>query len=276
MIVFLSSLMTVASLLMASEVKTSNAIHKCVCAEISVVTSLLPVQEELETCDEETLVLLDIGGTLLIRKDPVLHNAHENWRRMWFDSHYPEMTREEKISLVRVIEESLNSWQVLDNWPELIHKAQHRKAKVVAFTKVLIDPALPSFRGIKLLSHFGLCIQDDLPDLSCGGTQFIYENGVIQTGEKLKGPVLKEVIQRMTKPPSKIVFVDDRKEQVESVKNACCELGIPNVCFHYTAFEKAPLLDEMVANYQLQMLVKEHRWISIEDLNNGEPNETLQ
>ena len=169
--------------------------------------------------------------------------------------------------MIRVVEESTSSWQLLDAWPELIGQAQNRKAKVVAFTKVLIDSSLPHFRGVRLLANFGLPIQDALPELSAGGSQFLYENGVIQTGEKLKGSVLKEVLQKVTKIPHKIVFVDDRIEQLESVQQACQEIGIPVVCFHYSAFETPPLLDEAVANYQLDILVKEHRWVSMDEIN---------
>lgn len=267
---FFFLLVGASSLLIASNMEISDWNNIEPCADIRAVTSLIPIQKELETCNEDTLVLLDIGGTLLIRKDPVLHVSYENWKKMWFERHYPQMTREETFSLIRVVQESDTSWQLLDAWPELIHQAQKRKAKVVAFTKVLIDPSVQNFRGARLLMNFGLLIQDDLPELSDRGIQFIYEPGVIQTGEKFKGPVLKEVLQKVTKVPHKIVFVDDRKEQLESVQQACNEVGVPVVCFHYTSFENPPPLDEAVANYQLHALVKEHRWIPTEEINKGE------
>ena len=256
-------LMTGTSLT-TQEVNPPNSSH----VKTYAASSLLPIHEEIKISNEGTLVLLDIGGTLLHQRDPILHRDHEHWKKAWFERCYPQLSPEEKKELARVVEGFLIKndcgWQRLDKWPELVKQAQMQKIKVIAFSKVLTDPALQHALAIRL-ANFGIPIHDDLPELAGEKDQFIYAGGVIQTSEKLKGPVLKEAISKMTHSPHKIIFVDDRKEQVESVHLACQELGIPAVCFHYMGPSEPPALDEAIANYQLNVLVKEHRWVPSEE-----------
>jgi hypothetical protein len=89
-----------------------------------------------------------------------------------------------------------------------------------------------------------------------------YAQGVIETESQLKGPVLREILSRLTTRPGKIVFVDDRFKQIKSIDDACCELEIPCTAFHYVPLTNTPPLDEKVADYQLSTLVHEHRWVS--------------
>lgn len=234
-------------------------------AEVKVAPSLTPIYEEILECNNGTLFLIDVGGTLLIHKDPVLHTSHEKWKAEWFQEHYPNLTLEEKIPLIRAVETDKRCWVLSAAWPDLIEKAQERQIKSIAFTKCLIHPSLVNLR-LDWLKSFGLDFHDDLNELPYQNDLFIYTNGVIQTGQKLKGPVLKEVLSKLKERPLKIVFVDDRLEQVKSVEEACKEMNIPFVGFHYTAFEASPSLDEAIANKQLEILAKEHRWVSHEDL----------
>lgn len=237
-----------------------NAIH--------TTASLEPIYQELGHCDEKSLVLLDVGGTLLEFKDPVLHTCHEEWKSAWFRKNCPNLTKEDKVSFVRIIEEGKENWRLVDKWPDLIAWAHRQQIKVMAFTKVTMDPSLADVRIAKL-AHFNLVFGNALPELEAGGNLFTYSHGVIQTGAKLKGPVLQEVLQKIKDLPTKIIFVDDRKEQVESVEQACQEAKIPCACFHYTAAEIVQPLDESVAAYQLQTLVQERRWVPAEEVING-------
>jgi hypothetical protein len=235
-------------------------------AEVREVSSVESIYQEVSQSDEQTLILLDVGGTLLCRPDPVFHKEHEKWRVAWFQRNYPDLSLDEWTALWNVVEESNNSWSLMDKWPNLIEQAHCRKIKVAAFTKVLMDPSFLDAR-VNQLAHFGLDVQDELPELAPGGDQFTYIRGVILTGEKLKGPVLQEVLKKLKHRPSKILFADDRKEQIESVEKTCLEEGIPFIGFHYTPLDTVPPLDESVAEYQLQTLIKERRWVSAKEVN---------
>ena len=236
----------------------------CACAahaEIRKTASLEPIQKEILNSPKETLVLLDVGGTLLAYPDAVLDPSHESWKYEWFQAHCPTISREEKIACDRIILGSLGRWKLLDaKWPELIVQAQDHGAKVVAFTKVALDPSVRGSRA-QVLRTLGIPFKDELPELT-KGKSYEYAMGVIETEYPAKGPVLKELLSSLVTHPKKIVFVDDRMKQIKSVDDACRELGIPCTAFHYIPLANAPQLNEKIADYQLSTLVNEHRWVS--------------
>ena len=81
------------------------------CSEISTATSLLPIREEIEVSDRDTLVLLDVGGTLLYPTDPLFHECNDGWKREWYTKHHPKLPLEERRELARIAE----SFQVMNN-----------------------------------------------------------------------------------------------------------------------------------------------------------------
>ncbi len=229
-------------------------------AEIQTASSLEPIQQEIANSPKKTLVLLDVGGTLLAYPDAILHPDHEAWKYDWFQTHYPAISREEKIAFDRIILGSLGTWKLLDvRWPEVIMQAQDQGVKVVAFTKVALDPFVRGSRA-QVLRDLGIPFKNDLPELS-KGRSYEYAQGVIETEHQLKGPVLKEILSSLATRPEKIVFVDDRIKQIKSVDDTCRELKIPCTAFHYVPLTNAPQLNEKIADYQLSTLVQEHRWV---------------
>lgn len=229
-------------------------------AEIRELRTLDPLAEELKRCHEKDLVLLDIGGTLLMPRDAVLQPVHEAWKKEWFARNYPNITRSEMISYVLVVHQEESGWELANaEWPKLITEAQARGIRVAAFTKLYIDPSLRGF-CTKHLQLCGISLRDALPELACGSS-FEYAAGVIQTDAKLKGPVLAEVLSKLPEHPKRILFVDDRLEQLQSVESTCDSLLIPYIGFHFKAQHAAAPLHPEVADKQLRTLVTEHRWI---------------
>lgn len=230
-------------------------------AEIRRVSFLEPLQQEIANSPKETLVLLDVGGTLLAYPDAILHPDHEAWKYDWFQTHFPSISREEKIAFDRIILGTLGQWHLLDGqWPDVIVQAQDLGIKVVAFTKVALDPSTRGSRA-RVLQDLGIPFKNDLPELSKGHS-YEYAQGVIETEYQLKGPVLEEILSSLTMRPEKIVFVDDRIKQIKSVDDTCRELKIPCTAFHYVPITNPPQLNEKIADYQLSVLVHERRWLS--------------
>jgi histidinol phosphatase-like enzyme len=229
-------------------------------AEIRTESFLEPIQQEIANSPKETLVLLDVGGTLLEYPDAILHPSHEKWKYDWFQTHCPTLSSKEKIAFDRIVLGTLGQWKLLDaQWPEVILQAQNHGVKVVAFTKVAMDQSVRGLRS-QILQSLGIPFKDDLPELSKGNF-YEYAHGVIETEYKSKGPVLKEVLSSLKTRPEKIIFVDDRMSQIKSVHEAYCELEIQCTAFHYVPIISAPQLNEKIADHQLSTLVHEHRWV---------------
>lgn len=239
-----------------------TAVSVCGHAEVRPVDTLDPIEEELSDAGKETLVLLDIGHTLLDHKDAIMDPRFEEWKRNWFQKHCPKPERASRVATARAVESAFENWTLVDErWPHVVQKMQARGIQVVALSKVVVDPSLLGLRG-KNLKAFGILLKDELSGLPAGKS-YVYTDGVIETEEPLKGPVLKELFSKLNKRPARIVFVDDRLNQAKSIDEACKELGIPCISFHYTAYQKTIReLDEKVADYQLRVLLDECRWIS--------------
>ncbi len=230
-------------------------------AEIRTVDSLVEIEKEIKAAGKDDLILLDVGGTLLTHKDAVLQPYHKGWKNAWYEKNFPKLTRKEKVELSYVLQGAAQNWRLVDaKWPQVIAEAQNRGVKVVALTKTTVDPSLRGLRDAKVAAN-GIKLRNDLPELSDGET-FIYGKGMIETEANFKGAVLKEVLGKLDKLPKKIIFVDNNRAQIESVEAVCQEVHIPCLSFEYTATKKAVPLNETIADYQLYILVTEHRWIS--------------
>ena len=63
--------------------------------------------------------------------------------------------------------------------------------------------------------------------------------------------------------PRKIIFIDDRIENIRSVAEECIKYHIEFIGLHYTAAAiLSEQLDEKVARYQYDYLLKNKRWLS--------------
>src|SRR5262249_21251501 len=83
-----------------------------------------------------------------------------------------------------------------------------------------------------------------------------FYQGIIFAKHIAKGELLKRLFQDLDYAPSLILFVDDKREQVESVEAALKDSNIPFVGFWYkrSALDRADF-NPIVANIQLEALL---------------------
>lgn len=225
-------------------------------AEICPIESLDAVRKELTKCDQETLVLIDIGGTMLYPKDAALQKENHAWAIHWLKENGLDIT-----SYLYLLDSNQKSWALVsEEWPHLINEAKERGVVVAAFTKIALSPDRQG-RRYKLLAPFELTFSP-IPGLESGST-YVYNNGVIETDQPLKGPVLQEVLSHYS--PKRIVFIDDRLDQVTSVHEICEALGIPAVVFHYTPTTPKTPFNDVVADHQFRTLLTEQHWLTDEE-----------
>ena len=102
-------------------------------------------------------------------------------------------------------------WGLTDRrWPQTISRAE----KVVALTRV---PPLEADR-----------IARQQTMLECGLACTILESTT-----RLKGSRLAEYLLSLEKKPTEIIYVDDKAEQIESVRDVCQQFKIPCRAVHY-------------------------------------------
>jgi len=85
-----------------------------------------------------------------------------------------------------------------------------------------------------------------------------YFKGIFFANTELKGDFLLELFKETSQFPEKIIFVDDKRNQAESVAAVLNALGIDNQCYWYSLTdEKERHFDPLIANIQLYYF-----WIS--------------
>lgn len=223
------------------------------------IVSFTALEDAFSQADQDTLILFDLGGTLIYNSAAVMQTEHEAWKRAWFQKNYPQLSLPEKLELVKIVESASDSWFLVDpRLPPLIKKAQDRGLKIQAFTKVIRDPAFVGLRAAKL-AELGIVFQNEFPELGQYDS-FGYDRGIIETDRPLKGPVLLDFLAKLPQSPKKIIFIDDRQEQIDSVSAVCLTRGIPVQTFLWDLAPKTPL-DEELADHQLHTLVLHKRWL---------------
>lgn len=85
----------------------------------------------------------------------------------------------------------------------------------------------------------------------------LYENGIIYCGDNSKGDCLLGFLEAVSAYPKRIIFIDDRKDQVSDVEMAVKKLGIEFIGIRYSkADAKAQNFDAKVADLQWLSLPK--------------------
>jgi hypothetical protein len=218
------------------------------------------------------LVVFDVGEVLLTREDAVLHRKYNDWVQDWAKREAPHINDEGWRELQAVINKTARMKIVSDHLIEVIKQAK-RKGKVIALSKYWHGKAseTSTFEEQRLasLKNVGVDFEEPFP-MAAGWLsdehQASYRNGLILTEAPLKGPVFSAFLKHVSWQPNMLVFIDDRRDQCDSIAEAADALGIPYVCLHYTeAVDNTPSLNPLIADLQLKILVQEKRWVTDEE-----------
>lgn len=224
------------------------------------------IERIVRNAPTEALVIFDIGNVLLAHEDVVF--KHPSWRFSWFKKHASHLEEHDFRRLYAFVDRDAVNAVFNPALPKIIEEGKS-KCKVIALSKYWIGPCLDtSFEGqrVAILKQNGIDFGEPFPATS--GWQdtdlkATYSQGIILTEAPLKGPVLEAFLKQIDWQPEAIIFVDDRKDQCESIAAAAKKLGIPTVCIHYTeAIDNIPPLDITLADLQLRTLIEEERWLS--------------
>jgi hypothetical protein len=92
-------------------------------------------------------------------------------------------------------------------------------------------------------------LEETYPDMSKDTEYF---EGIFFSNAETKGQYLFNLFNNSSRLPNKVVFIDDKSTQVESVASTLETLQIPYECYTYTATEKKnSLFDPLIANIEL-------------------------
>lgn len=201
--------------------------------------------DALAGLDTDTLVIFDIDSTIL---EPAQTLGSDAWYYTTIDRLISEgMDKEEAQKKI------LNQWMEVQkitdviaveaNTPELIRQLQDKEIKIAVLTArpfKLIDVTIKQLNSIGVdFSRSPLSAKKI--DVKSPGGKAKYRNGIIFCGgpKSDKGLILNEVLRKVKLVPNRVVFVDDRKNNVEAVDRALALNGIECKCVRYGAADRA-------------------------------------
>lgn len=204
--------------------------------ESSSIVNVLPL------IDEETWVLVDLDNTVFQAKQAL---GHVNWlqdevqkhiamgksREEAFYSMYPIWKKTQMTTEVIPVEKSfIQAIKQLQDKNIVLMGLTHRQLFIVPETLRQLDSLGISFQQTAP-SHNTYNIAAKQPALYTQGILFVDDFNT-------KGDVLRSFLQHLHRKPKKIVFIDDKKKNVEDLAQVALLEEITYIGIHYTAVEK--------------------------------------
>ncbi len=231
--------------------------------------------------NEDTLLMFDVDYTLIVGCDAIWHlkgrevrykvraEIFENPALLLFER-YPEGYLHGRM--IEALE--THSMLVDPASPQLIRDLQKRGVPVIAFTASSGGPLgeIESMADLRCeqLRAFGFFFETTFPELDSiefskqPGKAFppLFHHGVLFASNHTKGEVLPHLLSQLSWHPRKVVMVDDRLEQLQSIEKALESTGIEFIGLHYRAAEELPYqVDEELARFQFHHLAETGEWL---------------
>lgn len=246
-------------------------------AEITQTTTLQPIINAIMQSTNDTLVIMDVDDVLIKANDQILQLAHKPALNKIIASlaqKYPLNQIQEFTSIVMLQHQtSLIDPKIKDVFQLL----KDKNIKFIALTaadtgKLGQIKSIEDWR-IQTLKDFGFDFSGAFPDLqpltfkelrstrnltSCAS----YKAGILFSSDIPKGVVLKAFLAAANAQFKHIIFVDDLRNNLESVEDFCNEAGIAYQGFEYTANVNSSTLNEKRVKIQMNTLVNKNKWLS--------------
>ena len=244
---------------------------------VRTAQSINELSEFWNSVPENTLVLLDVDDTL-IRPQSVMFDYHSGHQQFIDDL---KKRHHEIDNFAEILGQWLIKRQVMlveDAWPQLIKNLKSKPlTRVYGFTQINtgVMPYIKSmeeWRADELQSMDIIFSHDDQPSVKlCENNQgyACFHRGVLITGPFSKCQLLDAFLQQSSDKPSHIIFVDDRLDHIEAIKDYAAAKDIGYTGIHY---QGAQILqracDPQVMAYQQRMLMEQTIWLEDEEAHN--------
>lgn len=248
-------------------------------AEIIQANEIKVIEENLASIDPDALVIFDVDEVLIMPKDQILQSPHREYINQLNTSLFTE--EKESELLWSIIFAQRSSIPVDTQMINMINTLQSKGIKVLALTQAMTGKfgnitSMRNWRNDELISH-GYDFQK-----SWKGVQNKILNGLEKSTNRLasevsslpmffkgiifteidKGEALEAFLSHYKLKFKKIIFIDDKKKNLESVEKTLSKLNIAFVGIEYTdAVTHIEPLNKKRAELQFHVLGKQRKWI---------------
>ena len=248
--------------------------------KIEKITSFRSLEKIKSYNLKNTLVIFDVDYTLIMPHENYSLTRHPCRKALWKD--FTKNLTQEEIRIYYSITKVNAKWELMDPYcVELFDYLKQNNISTVALTAIGtgsfgIIPKMEDMR-IEKLEDFGFDFKNTF---TCKKTIILKElkneygipmlkEGVIFTAEQDKGAILEHILRQCFYNPSKIVFVDDKLENLISVEKLCKKQKIQFHGFLYTISIPLGSLNKEEEKLRFNILRDKKIWIVGPLLNNA-------
>lgn len=251
-------------------------------AEIITTNNFKIIEKHIQLADIDTLLVFDVDDVLLQPKDLLLKSKYEH--------DFKTMYKQIEVQTDKTQSEKLFSFIMLQRQVEpvdqkivkLINEAQKKGTKVLALTFCSTGAlgtitSLEDWRSqeLKLLGYnfdqswnnLSKKTFKQLPTIE--SNKFVaFQQGIVFTGGASKADALQIFLNYAEIKPKKILFIDDKRKNLEVVETFANKSTIPFIGIEYTLVYDSKLtpLNRQHAKLQLETLEKKHKWLSDQEI----------
>lgn len=242
-------------------------------AKVIEASNLKVIMQEIKQLDNKALVVFDVDYTLIVPNDLILGPCGEVYfqefmKRLRAMKEKGEIlgskiSLEGQVSLVDKEVIPLLSWLKQKNIKTialtamptgkfgLIQNTEEWRIKQLDALSINFAWSFPSLDSVTLQGFEG---KNSLP---------VFKDGILASAKYPKGEVLLAFLKHIGWKPSKVIFIDDQLEYIESVEKELAKARISSISFHYTSALNQPnQLNKEVADLQLNHLIEQEKWLS--------------
>lgn len=243
------------------------------------VSSIDQAEIYFAAADKDALIIFDIDSTLTTPSDPYLRRQAIRTHKNIYNQYVLPLNKNQNRLFNHLLVLQSPSRLVEKQFPLAIKKLQERHIKTIALTASktgsvgTIVPSFPEWRYAEL-KRLGIDFSQTYPGKTLfkelfdfGGDHPGIEKGIVYSGHQTKkGELLKIILHELTWIPNKIIFVDDKLENLDSLSKSIQE-NFPSIHFigiHYQGMDFLPSEETNVTVFtnKISQLVEETKKIT--------------
>lgn len=246
-------------------------LYQTLLAQIIETNHFSAIKKIFKQSNKESLVIFDVKGVLIKSKDQVFSDG--KLKKTFLKKILLNVSEAEKQQILSALYK--HETELVDvEMPSVIRQLQEKGIKTLGLTNCRTGllgsiPSMEKWR-IGVLEKENIHFSHSFPDLKpCifkeGDNEArTYREGIVFTARQEKGPALKLFLRYARFFPKKIIFVDNKYKNLESVESFCKKSNINFIGIYYTGALKNPKppVNQERAKVQFAILKRNHRWLS--------------
>jgi hypothetical protein len=204
-------------------------------AEITQVKNMEEVFKHLQCADSKTLVVFDVDMVLIQPSNPAFQMANMKRFSPICKRIMKEISSDKQMLFLSLMTTNYDPVLIDERTPKLIQQLAQKEVPTIALTSNITGPfgIIPSMEKWRIdgLKRLGIDFSQSAPChaplvfdklASYRGNYSLYLNGVIFANGMVvsKGDVFLAFLKKSQFTPNKVVFIDDREENLKSLESA--------------------------------------------------------